>query len=404
MNKKKIFTPNEILKSKHVHNMKHINQIMWYTNLDISKKITMTDFINFIQTLDIYTKIDLNDYRNHKIIGICPIGSNIINHNPEYIYLITDPKYQNLYISLGKSHPLFWYSFPSKKKFLTHFDQLYEIYNPQAYKLEYTHKIRGFIGTDKILSLNIHDLENHFLLNSFTEKLIWGSKWIDHPFRGEYIKKNVSNVDSILYTGQAMRQLNDSIYSVSVRTLYSKSIITINEYEGAFILEIKYEPIESHQINQINELFGRKYTVNLPIDVIITLINFPFMTHIELLKARPLTDYNFMMTALVIDNNKMYHELIPELNNIINDSKIDENIKSTATIILNDIKNNNILETILNDNNLYEMIDSTYKVADNKNVLIEKIISDLIVKYDCENNEIIKNELKDIMDDLIINY
>ena len=58
--------------------------------------------------------------------------------------------------------------------------------------------IRVFIGNDNILGLDIHDIENHFLLQKYTDKLIYGSMWNDHPFRKEFQDKSIDQLNGII--------------------------------------------------------------------------------------------------------------------------------------------------------------------------------------------------------------
>lgn len=188
----------EIKKNINYDNSKHIGKIIWNDDIEQDKQFKMIDYINYIKSTNIYNEfndkinIKLDEYINYKILGICNMNNNlkIITMDPtEFIFLITDKYYKLLYITIGKCHPLFWYKFTTKKTFMDNFDTIYEIYNPIQYIIEFPNNINSFIGNEEILSLNVHDIENHLILNKYTDKLIWGSNWIDHPFRNEYSKK-----------------------------------------------------------------------------------------------------------------------------------------------------------------------------------------------------------------------
>lgn len=380
--------------------MNHINKVLWYNEIDNNENtIDIKEYFHFVKSMDISQdlieqfNLNVEEYKNYKIIGICHINNNLklINSDVnDFMYLITDKEYKILYISIGKCHPIFWYKFTSKKSFLNNFDKIYELYNPLNYVLNFENNLRGFMGTERMLSLSIHDVENHFLLNRYSDKLIWGSKWTDHPFRNEYTKKNINSVDSIILTGQAMRQELDNYYSVSVRTSYSKSIIKVISYDDIFILEIKYNPINTNQIEKINQTFGRKYSYDIPIDIIMTIINFPFLTHSDILNIRPLSPFNFFVTSLILNNDiKLFMEAEPQLNNIINDETIDKDVKENAIDFIDCINNQKILTKIFNENDFYDLLDNNTDI----NVLVNKLLE----KYNCENNIHIKENLMKIL-------
>ena len=397
-NKKNVF--KEITKNINYYNLKHMGKIIWNIDLEPEKRFKMIDYISYIKSTDIYEgfneKININfdEYVNYKILGICNLDNlKLISIDPsEFIFLITDQHYKSLYISIGKCHPLFWYKFTSKKSFIDNFDKIYEIYNPTHYPINFPNKINGFIGNDEILSLNIHDIENHLILNKYTDKLIWGSNWLDHPFRNEYTKKNVTYVDSIIYTGQSMRQHENSEYSVNVRTNYSKSIITIYYYEDAFILELKYNSIDTKQIESINNIFGRKYQSDIPIDVIIALINFPFVTCTSILNMKPLTIFHFYVVTLLANNTQLFDNILPQLNTIVDDKTNDyDTIKEYVYDFIQKNNSDKLLAQIISENDIYEIIENINELSE-----IDKIIYDVLEKYKCVDNNYIKNILTEM--------
>ena len=288
-------------------NLKYANEIMWYdeNEIDIAKFLSAYKSPNIYDNLE----VDFTSYDNCKIIGIFDVDK----------YIITTDDFNSLYISVGQCHPLFWYVFTSFEEFILLFDQIYEIYCHHN-TVPYSNYVRGFIGNDVMLELTIHDIENHLLLNPYTDKLIWGSLWKHHPHRTEYESGNVSHIDSIIYTGQAMRQ-NDSEYSVSILTEYSKSELKITHYEEAYLLEVKYNPIKSFKNKVINELFKRNYPEDLPIDVIIAIINFPFITYGNILALKPFSLFHFYILLILAENDEhLQSKLYEDLQKVIDDN------------------------------------------------------------------------------------
>lgn len=360
---------------------KHFDKILWTADMNQNSRPEMKDYLNYVKSLDIYEEyndklFNLTEYDDYKIIGLCQIG------NSEYMYLITNKLYKVLYLSIEKTHPIFWYKFKTKKLFIENFDSLYETYNSFNFPFSFKKQVKGFMGNESILNVSIHDIENHLLLNKNTDKLIWGSKWSDHPFRYKY--NNATHMDSIIFTGQAMRQMNDDIYSVSVRTIFSKSIITFYDYDGTFVVEIDYDPLnkEISGIIEINNLFKRNYETDIPVDVIATLINFPFLDFTEILKIKPLNEYYvYILTLLTIGNVDHMNIALNELNKMIENNEITEDIIDDVDDLIDHIKNNSLTMTIIKEINIDEIDDT----------LFDKLVS----KYGLGENTIAKKELSD---------
>jgi Ca2+-binding EF-hand superfamily protein len=233
------------------------------------------------------------------------------------MYLVCDPDYTEIYLGIDRSHPVFWYKYTNKKRFYEHFDAIYETYNPKEYGLQFTNFCRGFVGSERMLDANMENLENFLMDNNFTEFLIWGSRWPDHPHRDMYINGTVNEKSNILYTKRALMQKQDAIRSASVRTRFSKSIITLEDHNGAYIVNIQYNGLTTDQIPEINEYFGRYYPNDLPVDVIVAMAELPFVTHVGLLRLEGITNNNFMMASLVANSKQMYCEMLEVVDEVL---------------------------------------------------------------------------------------
>lgn len=311
-----------------INKLKYANEIMWYDK----NEIDITKFLNVYKESNMYDNLDINFslYENCEIVGIFDVDK----------YIIVSDDFNSLYISIGQCHPLFWYVFTNLDELIDLFDHIYEIYNQE--QTTYNKSIKGFIGNEAMLELNIHDIENHFILNSYTDKLIWGSLWKHHPYRNEYENGNVSQIDSIIYTGQAMRQNNDE-YTISVLTEYSKSEIKVIHYEEAYIMEVKYNSLFSSKNKIINELFKRNYPDDLPIDVIMAIINFPFVTYENFINMKPFSMFHFYILLILVENdNQKQAKLYNDLQIIVHDNnnEIEQDVKDEIKSFLE----NKILE------------------------------------------------------------
>ncbi|QKF93698.1 hypothetical protein QKU48_gp0240 [Fadolivirus algeromassiliense] len=390
---------------KTITNLRNYGNIIWNNDLEIDKRFKISDYLSYVKSTDIYKSfndklnIDFDTYTNFRIMGVCNLYNQLkltITDISEYIYIITDQIYKTLYISIGRCHPIFWYKCTNKKSYIDTFDNIFESYNVNDYTLDHKMNIKGFIGNEDILSLNIHDLENHLILNKYSDKLIWGSFWLDHPFREEYLTKSVSYTDSIIYTGQSMRQ-EENKYTVSVRTLYSKSLITIHCYNDAYVVELRYNPINTHHIVTINEIFGRSYNIDMPIDVVITLINFPFVTYNDILNMIPFNQFHMYIITLLTDMNKSNDTTIQKLDEIINNLDKDDELVIEVKHYINQLENYKLLKQIIDENNFNDVIENIDNLND---TTISKIINDLMNKYNCIDNDFIKRKLYEYLNNV----
>ena len=369
---------------KELHNLdiKYKNKIIW-------EKIEIAPYIKYVDSIDVYfditntTDINITDYKSHKIIGYCEMNCHLsfVNDTNELLYLITDEKYTVLYVSVGRTHPIFWYKVSSRENFINHFDQIYEMYNQKEYHLNHNSKTRAFIGTDAILSLETFDIENHLLMHKYSEKLLWGSKWPDHPYRINYMNESLSPFDSLVYTSHAMQQdYREDTYSISVRSKYSKSIITIYYHEDAYIAEIMYDKIETPQNEIINKTFGRFYNLDLPVDVIMLIFNFPFMQYQNIISMEPITHFHFyIINLLVSDDRAFLKQIEPDLKNILDKQPdMEDNLKA-------EIKD---LIIYINDLKIFEKIVEEINILREEHIEIK--IEDILEKYNCQENDYIK--------------
>ena len=364
-------------------NTKYKNEIIWNT-------LPINEYIEYINSIDIYNDITTNlninikEYKDYEIIGFCEINKNLrfVGDFDEHMYLITDSSKKKLYISIGKCHPIFWYLIKSESEFTDNFDNIYETYNQEGYHLHHTKKIRAFMGTNELLSLDVFDIETHLLLHKYSEKLLWGSKWKDFPYRNNYLVENVSQFDSNIFTSHAMQQdYKENTYNISVRSKYSKSVITFYYHEDAYIVEIKYNPLHTNQIMNINKDFNRSYDNDIPIDVVLMLFNFPFIKFKDIIEMKPFLNFHFYIINLLISDDKELLKTIgPELQKLLNDQPdIEDNLKKEIIDFIKYTKDIKVIEEILT-----EIKDLIYN---DKEVKLE----DLLQKYKCTDNDYVKN-------------
>jgi len=153
------------------------------------------------------------------------------------------------------------------------------------------------------------------LFTKHTEVILWGSKWKDYPFRNSYnnFKDQTKTLAAI-----SMEQINN-IQQINIRTLYSKSTISIKNHGDIYMLKIKY----NSTVNITN-----KYK-NMPIDTILSISELDLLDYETLLKTK--IDKNILITILLsIDRD---HEIsIPVLESLL--VKYDDNIQQLIRIFI----------------------------------------------------------------------
>lgn len=403
MGRKNSFLPEAVQKDKQFLKLKHKNLIEWKD--ESSQSVEMFDLIEFLKKDPISQRVaketDLSPeiFLDHKLIGVVQINQilklHVESEYHDYLYLISDSEFKDIYISVERVAPAFWYHYTNRKTFLDQFDQIVDAYDKKTYELNYPRKMRAFIGTEQMLNLNFNEIIDMFIISSHTEILTWGSNWKDHPFRDIYMRQNVNQKEGVQLSKQAMKQSDPSIRTMSIRTAYSKSIMTLEDHDGAYILEISYNPIKTEQIDLINNHLDRQYPTDLPVDTIISCINFPFVNHIGLIKLKPITTYNFIMASLVANNLTMYQEMIPEVRQIIkdleegrdhNDNEYSEQKKEMLCSFLEELETKTTLEHILKDES------------------VEKFIGQKIINLRARNQTFgeVKNELFEMLEHKLI--
>ncbi len=302
MGKKPIFKPSKIRNHELWSELEYKDDVVWNTS-------SLNDYLNTVQ-LELVNnllnsdKLKLDQWCNHKILATISLNTSF-----NTIYLLSDTKHCNAYIAIGIVHPILWYAYDTVDSLLFNLEYILDSYSVKEYGLEFNCQVRAFIGSEVMLNSTMDDLERFLSMNPHTEVSTWGSKWLDYPFRNMHASERLSSHECMALTGQALAQ-TPGLHHISVRTRYSKSIITIEDHRGLFVLSIQYNSIETPHMPNVIELTNRQLPIDIPIDVVSTIFNFPFIRHTELLQLTPLTTDNFLAASVVANNNEMYKELI----------------------------------------------------------------------------------------------
>lgn len=406
MGRKNTFLPKNLKKSKLFKELKFSDKIEWYP-----EGTTLEDYIKDLLTNFPIKSVDdigeLTNYKDYLMIGKYEINSNLKVDSDifNYMYLICDPEYKTISFSIETNYPLFWYTYETRKELNEAFDMLYEAYNPKEYNLNFEKNCRGFIGTDDALEGDIDYITNQFIINPDSECLFWGSKWRDYPFRSLFNGK-VSHKQILMMSSQAMKQSDGAPFKLNVRSKFSKSIITIEDYKGIYIANVKYNPIEYKGIKKIvTNNKDRDYPIDLPIDVITSMMLYPFLSHKSILKLDKLTNYNFYIATLIANTKNMNKELVQITNEIIKENKENDSIKKICENFLKTHKFNMEVDELFTDKSVTTYIEKKIANIQNDVQTFDQVKDDIYKEIEnrIENLKQGDNESKEQMTKIINN-
>lgn len=219
--------------------------------------------------------LDLNKYR---IIGYITPKHKIYyikNKSEALLYILSDNKL-NLYISFGFSNPTLWHPIDMNNNIDDMIESLKQIINTYdvSNNTSYQKTNDVLIGNMFNLNINLNSIQNDLLRSNLVEYFMWGSKHDQYPYnRKEVI--NATNKEKIQIITYSLQQNNDEL-SITCRTIWSKSIIKIIQTNQYIQLQIKYNPINNPLIEHINSEYEKQYPNDMPTDLAISLIDYPF--------------------------------------------------------------------------------------------------------------------------------
>jgi len=275
-------------------------------------------------------------YNNCTPIGCIKLKKYIkipmIKEIEDNIHIILSEDKSILYICVSFSHPYLWYEVEQNQYDNLHniIHKIIKLYNPPEYIDNYNKKETVFLGSQKMLNMTKNDLVESIIMGEWNELFTWGSMYDDHPFRETFKNIILSEFQYSKINTYAMQQ-NDTNYVINVKTQLSKSNLKFIIDDGLFYVTIQYNPLLNQSIQKLNDVTSRQYILDLPIDVIQCLIDYPFATHDGILKLRPLKVENFVVADVLTmyDDNKIKN-VIDELQKIISEFKNDDNIYTLA--------------------------------------------------------------------------
>jgi len=256
-----------------------------------------SEFIKYKDDYEIVNKIEIskNIYRG------------LLEFDPVNLYVIKNLENGKQYIGLDRIPICLWYEHDNINDILS-------IYDLDEYPNTYDRHERGFISTESDGNLDIDDLERYLIYNEYFEHLTWGSVWSDFPFREQATNGQMSVFDLARLAYYSLRQNDQNIVKISCKTKISKSIVTFESHYGALLVDIRYNScVPNDQISLINEKLQRNYPLDIPLDVLVPLLNFPYENYKSILSVEQLNTYNIDTSLLLCHTKEMYTEIRMEL-------------------------------------------------------------------------------------------
>lgn len=378
----KIIT-NSAKKSNKYFTLKTIEQILttydviWYHKLsknELNKYYTIDDFKKYFLENDHLLFDDINEFNSYKIIGVYQLNKILqtktagYTNSKFYLFIILSNLDGQCYLSISKTSPCLWYSVTTKSELKTLFESLDNYYNCNSYDIKYNKRNKVFVGTRESLNCDFIELENSIIANNFSEILTWGSAWNDYPFR-DILLNDLSKYDRNSLSVQAMRQV-DNNNQINVKTLLSKSHLTFYDVNGIYLLDYYYNPIFNKQIDVFNKKINKNIPNDVPIDLLMVLINYYHDDIYDLLSVSEPPSINYYISAMLIESNDDIDKLksffknnkSEVINTFISDLETNKQIKDTfdnsfenfVVRIFNEMKNetqniNDIKSSIVNE-------------------------------------------------------
>jgi hypothetical protein len=248
------------------------------------------------------------------------------------LYIIRNEN--DLYVSVGESPPAYWIKVNNNlKEIMDTYSKMENESKSDGEELPiFESSVRGFIGTDYMLNMKMRNLESQIIISRVTDRYVWGSKWEYYPFP----KKTYYGKELYETTKSAMEQM-ENYYSFSIETLYSRSIITIIDYEGIYIVDIQYSPttINEENIKNLNNTLNTCYKTDMPLDVIMVLDGYPFINHKKILESENISTENLLVCNLICaGNEELIEEIIEDLAYISLESE-KKSVRDAADNMIN---------------------------------------------------------------------
>lgn len=201
----------------------------------------------------------------------------------------SDP--QHLLVALHEEvPPLLWFPAGQTLASLEAALSVYTVEEAAPEASDFRRRARGFIGTEGILEMDREELVSHLSMNPLGESLFWGSAHDEDPWPERIESDDLSQFadGAELY----MAQRDGAVWSLSFRAIASRSVITLEDHDGIFVVQVRYEPAPHDvQLRAFGAQFQLSWPSDLPLDVATMLIGLFYEDRTKL--ERLLTEQSF---------------------------------------------------------------------------------------------------------------
>lgn len=304
-----------------------------------------------------------------------------------------DNHVNTVYISVGFSHRALWVKTDVLESTLSDMILTY------SRGKEPTSDIRGIIGDKNTLDMTLDQIQNTLMSERSNEVLVWGSKWDDHPFR-ELLMKGVSEEDYFVLNARAMEQ-SDNYRSISVKTVYSGSIIEVTDYNGIYIVRVKYVPTQHNSTNIANKVYDKEYPDDFPVDLQQVLIPYLFLPYSKLLDVDQIKSDNILIAYLLSMESRDLQTLHDKLTDIVkrddvaSDRKLQKQIEGVLSTLDFDIDLMEVLGDVPLTDYVRDLVDDIGDGAED--VIYDDISEQMSVEMNDKNKYKLKSLIKNIM-------
>ena len=134
---------------------------------------------------------------------------------------------------------------------------------------------RGFLGTEAMIEMDRAQVFEHLSMHPLAESLFWGSASERDPW-----PSSIETSDLPELADEAREHLSQragAVWSISCRAIASRAVVMIEDHEGMFVAQVRYQPAPHHDlISALSAQFRQDWPSDLPVDVVALLIGFFF--------------------------------------------------------------------------------------------------------------------------------
>lgn len=158
---------------------------------------------------------------------------------------------------------------------------------------------RLFAGTADQLQMELENFENHFVMTAPVSSHMWGSEFEYDPWPAD--SRDWSMIDKTIELRRVMNQREGRVRRTNFRTTFSRSVVTVEDYNGLFVFDLRYAPqaITGH-VAPFNTTYHTLLPEDAPVDVVCALLGFLNMPAATIVEAIDQGDFAYLPGDLEI--------------------------------------------------------------------------------------------------------